>query len=59
MPGRSSLFQLFSAAALILAAIASARAQDAVAQFYKGKQINIYVGSSAGGGYDTLSLIHI
>ena len=30
-----------------------ARAQDAVAQFYKGKQINLYVGSSAGGGYDT------
>jgi tripartite-type tricarboxylate transporter receptor subunit TctC len=30
-----------------------AAAQDAVAQFYKGKQINLYVGSSAGGGYDT------
>src|ERR1700730_15037316 len=36
-----------------LAALAPARAQDAVAQFYKGKQINLYVGSSAGGGYDT------
>src|SRR5580704_6347532 len=53
MPGRFFLLQLFSTASLILAAIASARAQDAVAQFYKGKQINIYVGSSAGGGYDT------
>jgi len=30
-----------------------ALAQDSVAQFYKGKQISLYVGSSAGGGYDT------
>jgi tripartite-type tricarboxylate transporter receptor subunit TctC len=30
-----------------------AHAQDAVADFYRGKQINIIVGSSAGGGYDT------
>jgi tripartite-type tricarboxylate transporter receptor subunit TctC len=30
-----------------------AAAQNAVAQFYRGKQINLYVGSSAGGGYDT------
>jgi tripartite-type tricarboxylate transporter receptor subunit TctC len=28
-------------------------AQDAVAQFYQGKQIRLIVGSSAGGGYDT------
>jgi tripartite-type tricarboxylate transporter receptor subunit TctC len=33
--------------------VAPAGAQDQVAQFYKGKQINLYVGSSAGGGYDT------
>jgi tripartite-type tricarboxylate transporter receptor subunit TctC len=26
---------------------------DAVEQFYRGKSINIYIGSSAGGGYDT------
>jgi tripartite-type tricarboxylate transporter receptor subunit TctC len=38
--------------ALIALIAAPARAQDAVAQFYKGKQINLYVGSSAGGGYD-------
>jgi tripartite-type tricarboxylate transporter receptor subunit TctC len=38
---------------LALSVASSARAQDAVAQFYKGKQINLYVGSSAGGGYDT------
>jgi tripartite-type tricarboxylate transporter receptor subunit TctC len=30
-----------------------AQAQDSVAAFYKGKQISIVVGSSAGGGYDT------
>ena len=28
-------------------------AQDAVAQFYRGKTVTIVVGSSAGGGYDT------
>ena len=26
--------------------------QEAVAQFYKGRQITVIVGSSAGGGYD-------
>jgi len=31
----------------------AAQAQDAVAAFYKGRQINLIVGSSAGGGYDT------
>src|SRR5262249_59365568 len=30
-----------------------AQAQDPVADFYKGKQVNIYIGSSAGGGYDS------
>ena len=44
-------------AGLCIAALASlvpglARAQDAVAQFYKGKQISIVVGTAAGGGYD-------
>ena len=29
-----------------------ASAQDSAAQFYKGKQITVIVGSSAGGGYD-------
>ena len=28
-------------------------AQDPIADFYKGKQVNIFIGSSAGGGYDT------
>jgi tripartite-type tricarboxylate transporter receptor subunit TctC len=30
-----------------------AAAQDATAQFYRGKQINLYIGTSPGGGYDT------
>ena len=33
--------------------IAAAQAQESVAEFFKGKQINVIVGSSAGGGYDT------
>jgi tripartite-type tricarboxylate transporter receptor subunit TctC len=44
---------IVAAAVLIALATGTARAQDSVAQFYKGKQINLYVGSSAGGGYDT------
>src|SRR5262249_32183175 len=42
-----------AAALAVLAAASPGHAQDAVAQFYKGKQITLYVGSSAGGGYDT------
>jgi tripartite-type tricarboxylate transporter receptor subunit TctC len=37
--------------ALLLAASAVS-GQDAVEQFYRGKTINIYVGSAVGGGYD-------
>ena len=42
----------------LLASILStgpADAQDMVADFYKGRQISLIVGSSAGGGYDTYS----
>jgi tripartite-type tricarboxylate transporter receptor subunit TctC len=38
---------------ILLAGLVSAQAQDAVEQFFRGRTINIYVGSSAGGGYDT------
>jgi tripartite-type tricarboxylate transporter receptor subunit TctC len=41
------------AAMVACLAAGSAPAQDAVAQFYRGKQINLYIGTSAGGGYDT------
>jgi len=36
-------------------ALAQAHAQDAVAQFYRGKQVRIVVGTGAGGGYDAYS----
>jgi tripartite-type tricarboxylate transporter receptor subunit TctC len=46
--------KIFGFAAIIAClANAPARAQDTVADFFRGKQINIIVGSSAGGGYDT------
>src|SRR5258708_18135156 len=48
----SKWFALPAVIAGALAAVGSAQAQDAVAQFYRGKQINLYIGSTAGGGYD-------
>jgi tripartite-type tricarboxylate transporter receptor subunit TctC len=47
-----SLRRIIIAFTAILTAAGAASAQDAVEQFYRGKTINIYVGSSAGGGYD-------
>ena len=44
--------RLASITVAIQAAAGAAFAQDAVEQFYRGKTINIYIGSSAGGGYD-------
>ena len=40
---------------MVVGALASmgARAQDAVARFYKGRTVTIVVGTTAGGGYDT------
>src|SRR5215475_10678896 len=46
------LLAIASAALIALAAAEPAQAQDAVAQFYRGKQINLYIGSTPGGGYD-------
>lgn len=40
-------------ACLLSTAPLAAAAQDAVEQFYRGKQISVIVGSSSGGGYDT------
>lgn len=42
--------------ALLIGAL-PARAQDAVADFYRGRSINLIVGYSAGGGYDTYTRI--
>ncbi len=41
---------------LALVASAPARAQD-VADFYAGKQVSLYIGYSAGGGYDTYARV--
>src|SRR4051812_4830027 len=38
--------------ALLLGAAGPAQAQDAVADFYRGKTVILQVGSEAGGGYD-------
>ena len=48
---RDRLLHLVIGAIVALPA-GSALAQDSVAQFYKGRQITVIVGSSAGGGYD-------
>lgn len=54
MPSRC-LSVLIFALWVVLAAgtIAPVHAQDAVAQFYKGKDIKLYIGSTPGGGYDS------
>ena len=44
---------IISLLALLGCLAAPARAEDAVAQFYRGKDINLVIGSSPGGGYDT------
>src|SRR5262245_1673878 len=41
------------AGTLVLLGAGAAPAQDSVEQFFRGKQIALVVGSSAGGGYDT------
>jgi tripartite-type tricarboxylate transporter receptor subunit TctC len=45
---RLSLF----VSAIFLSATAAATAQDKVADFYRGKQLRLVVGSAVGGGYD-------
>src|SRR5262249_9208657 len=41
----------------LLALPGAASAQDAIADFYRGKNVNLIVGYSAGGGYDTYARI--
>jgi tripartite-type tricarboxylate transporter receptor subunit TctC len=43
---------LLSLVILAVTGLAGAHAQDAVAQFYKGRQITVLVGSPPGGGFD-------
>jgi tripartite-type tricarboxylate transporter receptor subunit TctC len=49
---KRSLGSLAAIAILALAGLAPATAQDAVAQFYKGRTVTIIVGSPPGGGFD-------
>ena len=42
-------------AAVALALLAAPASAQSAKDFYNGKQLNIIVGSSAGGGYDTYS----
>ena len=44
--------RLLGALLALLCAITQTHAQDAVAQFYKGRQMTIVIPSSVGGGYD-------
>ncbi len=53
MPDGSFLWRALLAAGAVLIAASPAPAQDSVEAFFKGKQIQIVVGSSPGGGYDT------
>ena len=53
MVGGSCVRRTIVAGACVLGSLGFAAAQDTVESFYKGKQISIVVGSSAGGGYDT------
>jgi tripartite-type tricarboxylate transporter receptor subunit TctC len=49
---RSILLTLAATALAVVAGSAGASAQDALTQFYKGRQISVIVGSSPGGGFD-------
>ena len=51
---RAIAFGLFALAAILTA---PAQAQDSAADFYRGRTVNLIVGYSAGGGYDTYSRI--
>ena len=44
--------RLFFALALGLAGVSQARAQEAVSNFYRGRQLTVIIPSSVGGGYD-------
>jgi hypothetical protein len=43
--------------ALLFGVNGPAAAPDGVEQFFRGKSINLYIGSSAGGGYDTYARV--
>ena len=53
MKSLTAILLAFAIGALGFVAAPEARAQDAVADFYKGKTVTIVIGSTPGGGYDT------
>ncbi len=48
-----SRFLCAAGAALLAIGTTAAHAQDSVAQFYKGKELKLNIGSTPGGGYDS------
>lgn len=50
---RDKLFLATTSALVTLSVAVPAHAQDAIASFYRGRQITIVIGSTPGGGYDT------
>jgi tripartite-type tricarboxylate transporter receptor subunit TctC len=53
MPGLAPGILLSAPALIACLTVAPANAQGTIAEFYRSKQVEIVVGSSAGGGYDT------
>jgi len=51
------VFTVVAAASVLAAGTQPARAQNAVAEFYRGKTVTLTVGYSSGGGYDTYARI--
>jgi adenine/guanine phosphoribosyltransferase-like PRPP-binding protein len=47
---KPTCWRLFSIISVATFAVLPAKALDSVAEFYRGKQITVIVGSSAGGG---------
>jgi tripartite-type tricarboxylate transporter receptor subunit TctC len=47
----------FTVAAAYLAFLSPAQAQDAVGQFYKGKNLDLIIGAAPGGGYDVYARV--
>src|SRR5579859_6313227 len=49
----SRLSAVLAAVCLSIPIVAARAADDAVADFYKGREVKVYIGSTPGGGYDS------
>ncbi len=54
---RSIFWRLTTAALPAIAVLPAPAAADAIAEFYAGKQIRIYIRAAAGGNYDIYSRV--